>query len=215
MPKFRRTDRINEQLKQEISLLIRDNVRDPRVGLATITGVQTSPELDHAKVYFTALGDEDERKEILSGLRSAAPFIRHELGKRLHMRRIPELHFETDRVLAEALRIERLLSEALPKDTVPADSGDPDDSADSDDPAAGSTSDDPAVLADSHDSADSFDAVESGASADAIGADHPSESADADAAAADRNVAADESDARDDADGSGASADRDASPGHA
>lgn len=112
MPKFRRTDRINEQLKQEISILVRDEVRDPRVGLATITAVQTSPELDHAKVYFTALGEEDERQEILTGLRSASPFIRHELGKRLHMRRIPELHFELDRVLAEAMRIELLLAHA-------------------------------------------------------------------------------------------------------
>jgi ribosome-binding factor A len=116
MPKFRRTDRINEQLKQEISLLIRDQVRDPRVGLATITAVQTSPELDHAKVYITALGDEAEREEILVGLRSAAPFIRRELGKSLQMRRIPELHFEIDRVLAEAMRIEQLLREALPYD---------------------------------------------------------------------------------------------------
>ena len=121
MPKFRRTDRINEQLKQEISLLIRDQVRDPRVGLATITAVQTSPELDHAKVYITALGDEAEREEILVGLRSAAPFIRRELGKSLQMRRIPELHFEIDRVLAEAMRIEQLLREALPPDAPPSD----------------------------------------------------------------------------------------------
>ena len=121
MPKFRRTDRINEQLKQEISLLIRDQVRDPRVGLATITAVQTSPELDHAKVYITALGDEAEREEILVGLRSAAPFIRRELGKSLQMRRIPELHFEIDRVLAEAMRIEQLLREALPADAPSSD----------------------------------------------------------------------------------------------
>lgn len=121
MPKFRRTDRINEQLKQEISLLIRDQVRDPRVGLATITAVQTSPELDHAKVYITALGDEAEREEILVGLRSAAPFIRRELGKSLQMRRIPELHFEIDRVLAEAMRIEQLLREALPAEAAPSD----------------------------------------------------------------------------------------------
>ena len=115
MPSFKRTDRINEQLKQEISLLIRDEVRDPRVGLATVTAVQTSPELDHARVYFTALGDEEEREEVLAGLRSAAPFIRKALGQRLHMRRIPELHFEIDRVLAEAMRIEELLREALPE----------------------------------------------------------------------------------------------------
>jgi ribosome-binding factor A len=114
MPKFRRTDRINEQFKQEISLIVRDEVRDPRVGLATITAVQTSPELDHAKVYITTLGDEEERDEIIAGLRSAAPFIRKQLAGRLSMRRIPELHFEADRVLAEAMRIEQLLREALP-----------------------------------------------------------------------------------------------------
>ena len=117
MPKFRRTDRINEQFKQEISLIIRDEVRDPRVGLATITAVQASPELDHAKVYITTLGDEEERDEILVGLRSAAPFIRKQLAGRLSMRRIPELHFEADRVLAEATRIEQLLREALPHGT--------------------------------------------------------------------------------------------------
>ncbi len=118
MPRFRRTDRINEQLREEISLLVRDAVRDPRVSLATITAVQTSPELDHAKVYFTALGTDEERKELLAGLRSAAPFIRSQLSKRLHMRRIPELHFAIDRVLEGAQRIETLLREALP-DTPP------------------------------------------------------------------------------------------------
>ncbi len=127
MPQFRRTDRLNEAFKQEIALLLRDEVRDPRVALATITAVQTSPELDHAKVYFTALGGDDERKEVASGLRSAAPFIRAQLGKRMHMRRIPELHFELDRVLEEAERIERLLREALPHDAADGDgaAGDP------------------------------------------------------------------------------------------
>jgi ribosome-binding factor A len=120
MPKFKRTDRLNEQLREEISLLVRDEVRDPRVSLATITAVQTSPELDHAKVYFTALGTEEERTEILAGLRSAAPFVRSQLSKRLHIRRVPELHFELDRVLEEAQRIEQLLREALPPDR-PAD----------------------------------------------------------------------------------------------
>lgn len=123
MPQFRRTDRLNEQLRQEIILLLRDEVRDPRVALATITAVQTSPELDHAKIYFTALGDDDERTEVQAGLRSAAPFVRRELGKRLHIRRIPELHFEVDRVHEEAQKIERLLHEAL-ADAAPADDGD-------------------------------------------------------------------------------------------
>jgi ribosome-binding factor A len=138
MPRFRRTDRINEQLKQEISLIVRDEVRDPRVGLATITAVVTSPELDHARVYVTSLGDETEREEIIEGLRSAAAFVRKQLGGRLHMRRIPELHFEADRVLAEALRIEELLRQALPpeqRDQADAgDSADADGADDSDDP---------------------------------------------------------------------------------
>ena len=123
MAQFRRTDRLNEQLRQEITLLVRDEVRDPRVGLATITAVQTSPELDHAKVYFTAMGEDDERKEVLAGLRSAAPFLRRELGKRMHVRRVPELHFEIDRVIEEAQRIERLLHEALPHDPSPSGGG--------------------------------------------------------------------------------------------
>jgi ribosome-binding factor A len=144
MPKFRRTDRINEQLKQEISLIVRDEVRDPRVGLATITAVVTSPELDHARVYVTSLGDETEREEIIEGLRSAAPFVRKQLSGRLHMRRVPELHFEADRVLAEALRIEELLRQALPPElrnqpldaddsTAAADVVDSDDGDDADD----------------------------------------------------------------------------------
>ena len=112
---FRRTARINEQLRQEISFLIRDEVRDPRVGMATITAVETSPELDHAKVYVTALGGDEEKEALVAGLTSAAPFIRGQLGRRLHMRRIPELHFEIDRQLENAQRIESLLREALPE----------------------------------------------------------------------------------------------------
>lgn len=115
MPRYRRTDRINELLREEISLLVRNEVRDPRVGLATITAVETSPELDHARVYVTTLGDEQERAEVLEGLASAAPFIRTQLSRRLRMRRVPEIHFQYDRVLDEATRIERLLREALPE----------------------------------------------------------------------------------------------------
>ena len=125
MPKYRRTDRINELLREEISVLVRDEVRDPRVGLATVTAVQTSPEMDHAKVYVTTLAESDERAEMLAGLQSAAPYIRSQLSKRLHMRRVPELHFEFDRQLEEAMRIEALLREALP-DEKRAGADDPD-----------------------------------------------------------------------------------------
>jgi ribosome-binding factor A len=120
MARYKRTDRLNEQLRQEISILVRDAVRDPRVGLVTITAVESSRELDHARVYVTALGSDEEKEEAVAGLRSAAAFIRGELGRRLHIRRVPELHFQIDRVLEEAGRIDRLLREVLP-------AGEPDD----------------------------------------------------------------------------------------
>ena len=121
MPRYRRTDRINELLREEIALMLRNEVRDPRVGLATITAVETSPELDHARIYFTTLGEEEERAEVQAGLSSAAAFIRTQLSRRLHLRRVPELHFQYDRMLDEASRIEQLLREALPDDGAPSD----------------------------------------------------------------------------------------------
>ena len=110
MGRYRRTDRLNELLRQEISILLRTSVRDPAAQGATITAVDTSPELDHAKVYVTTLS-EDDREEAVTGLRRAAAYLRRELGGRLHMRRVPELHFMVDRQLDEAVRIERLLRE--------------------------------------------------------------------------------------------------------
>jgi len=115
MARFKRTDRLNEQLRQEISVLVRDEVRDPRVGMVTITAVETSPELDHAKIYINTLGDYQEKQEALAGLQSASPFIRSQLSRRLHIRRVPELHFQIDRVLEEAGRIEALLREVRPE----------------------------------------------------------------------------------------------------
>lgn len=109
MPRFQRTDRLNERLREEIAQLVGNEIRDPRVGLVTITAVETSPELDHAKVYFTVLGDEEEKEAALAGLRSAAGFVRTQLGRRMHIRRVPEIHFHLDRKLAEAIRIESLL----------------------------------------------------------------------------------------------------------
>lgn len=125
MPRYRRTDRINELLREEVTLLVRNEVRDPRVGVVTVTAVETSPELDHAKVYVTMLGDDEEREDAMAGLQSAAPFIRSQLGKRLRMRRVPELHFTLDRVLDEAMRIEALLREALPEREEPSEPASP------------------------------------------------------------------------------------------
>lgn len=111
----RRIERFNEQLKREITLLVREEVRDPRIGVVTVTAVEVSADLSVARVYVSVMGAEASKDESLEGLRAAAPFIRTELGRRLRVRRVPELRFELDRSLEYAQKIERLLDEALPE----------------------------------------------------------------------------------------------------
>jgi ribosome-binding factor A len=127
--------RLNEQLKREIAELIRTGVRDPRVGLVSVTAVQVATDLGSARVYVRALGDEAERAEALEGLRAAAPFLRRELGQILSIRRIPELRFHADRALEQAQRIERILSEVLPAEGEGPDEA-PQGDAGAGDPAA-------------------------------------------------------------------------------
>jgi len=106
----RRIDRIEEQLRIELSEIIEREIQDPRVGLTTVTGVKVSPDLRHARIFVTVLGDEAQRKKALEGLRSAASFVRRSLSKRLHhMRRIPEVTFDYDEVVEKGIRIEELL----------------------------------------------------------------------------------------------------------
>jgi ribosome-binding factor A len=119
----RRTARLNEQLKRELSELIRAEVRDPRVGLVTITGVHTTKDLGVARVHVRTLGSEGDRASTLEGLAAAAPFLRTALGKILRIRRVPELRFQEDRSMEHARRIEEVLSEVIP----PPGSDTPDD----------------------------------------------------------------------------------------
>jgi ribosome-binding factor A len=108
----RRIDRIEEQLRMELSEIIEREIQDPRIGLATVTAVKVSPDLRHARVFVTALGDAAQRKKMLEGLRSAASFVRRSLSKRLHhLRRIPELSFDYDEAVEKGMRIEELLDQ--------------------------------------------------------------------------------------------------------
>jgi len=118
----RRTARLNEQLKRELSGLIRTDVRDPRVGVVTITGVETTKDLDLAKVHVRTLGSDEERATTLEGLAAAAPFLRTALGKVLRIRRVPALRFQEDRSLEHAQRIEQILSEVIRRDEEPDES---------------------------------------------------------------------------------------------
>jgi ribosome-binding factor A len=108
----KRAPRLNEQLKRELTQLLQFEVRDPRIGMVTVTAVEVSPDLYHAKVYYTMLGEEEERRSAHEGLRAAAGFLRTEIGRRMRIRRAPELHFSFDASLDYAMHIERLLREA-------------------------------------------------------------------------------------------------------
>jgi ribosome-binding factor A len=108
----KRTERLNEQLRRELTELLKFEVKDPRIGVVTVTGVEVAPDLYHAKVFYSMLGDEEEKRVAEEGLRAAAGFLRTELGRRLRIRRAPELHFRFDGTLQHAMHIERLLQEA-------------------------------------------------------------------------------------------------------
>jgi ribosome-binding factor A len=107
----RRPERLAEQIREEVSLIIAGEVEDPRVGFATVTDVKLSADLRHAKVYVSVIGTENEVKGSLVALRHASGFIRHQLGAVLRMRHTPELHFAHDDAELRAARIEELLSE--------------------------------------------------------------------------------------------------------
>jgi ribosome-binding factor A len=108
----RRVDRIEEQLRIELSEILEREVSDPRVRLVTVTRVKVSPDLRHARVFVSALGGPEDRKKILQGLRSAAGYARRSLGQRLHhLRRTPELTFDYDETVEKEIRIEQLLDQ--------------------------------------------------------------------------------------------------------
>lgn len=123
-PMSKRRARLNEQLRRELSELIRLQVRDPRVGLVTITGVDIAGDLGSARVYVRVVGGADEMAVSLQGLGAAAPFLRTQLGRILHLRRIPELRFQEDRSYEGAARIEHVLTEVFPETDEASPGGD-------------------------------------------------------------------------------------------
>ncbi len=106
-----RTRRVDELLREEIGALLAKEVADPRIGFATITDVETSPDLRHAKVWVSVIGDPADRAETLRALQRSMGFVRHELGRRLRIRRIPELHVREDDSAVRGTRVLHLLEE--------------------------------------------------------------------------------------------------------
>ncbi|MBI2187903.1 MAG: 30S ribosome-binding factor RbfA [Acidobacteria bacterium] len=105
-----RPDRVGDQIRQELSeLLTRGAVHDPGIGFITLTRVQVSADLQHARVFYTSMGDEKARRETSQALERATPFFRRHLGARLRLRRVPELEFRFDQSIEQQDRIEQIL----------------------------------------------------------------------------------------------------------
>ena len=111
MSRFKRADRVADLIQIEISDILLKQVRDPRIGAVTITGAKVSDDLRTARIFFVELGKDQCSAEVKTGLASATGFLRRELGRRLQLRRVPELLFSYDPSFAYGNRIERLISE--------------------------------------------------------------------------------------------------------
>ena len=106
-----RPERVADQLRAELADLLRREVHDPGVGFVTLTRVQVTPDLQLARVFYTALGDDAARRNSGRALQRAASFLRRQVGSRLRLRRVPELTFVYDDSIASQDRIEQILSE--------------------------------------------------------------------------------------------------------
>jgi ribosome-binding factor A len=107
----RRVERVGEAMREVIAELLVREIKDPRVGMVTLTTVEVSPDLRHARVYFSCLGDAAARQRTAAGLQSAAGFIKGQLAKRLRLRYAPEINFVSDPSLEHADRIATLLKD--------------------------------------------------------------------------------------------------------
>ncbi len=108
---YKRSDRVADLIKVELSDIIFREIKDPRIGMVTITGAKVTDDLTLARVYFVEMGRDTFSPETLKGLEQAKGFMKRELGKRLKLRRIPELIFTPDESFAYGSRIEKLLAE--------------------------------------------------------------------------------------------------------
>ena len=111
MPQGSRPDRVADQIRAELALLLTREVHDPGIGFVTITRVQMTADLQQARVFYTALGDDKARKNSERAIDRAGPFLRRQIGSRLRLKRVPELTFLYDESIAGQDRIERLLNE--------------------------------------------------------------------------------------------------------
>ena len=103
--------RVNEAVREVLSARIAEGLNDPRIGFVTLTSVETSPDLRHARVYVSVLGDEAARSDTLAGLDSAHGLLQQAIGRELRMKRTPTLQFVFDESIARGMRISELLDD--------------------------------------------------------------------------------------------------------
>ena len=118
---FARTDRVAEQIRRDLSELIRAEIRDPRVQQVSITAVEVTPDYSHAKIFYTALVAESERDALAQGLKRASGFLRHELSRQLMLRTVPELHFVYDTSVERGISLSSLIDTAVARSADDAD----------------------------------------------------------------------------------------------
>lgn len=123
MPSFRPI-RVGELIQAEIAELMLRHLKDPRIKMSTISHVDVSPDLRHAKLYISHLGSEAEQEDAIEGFRHAAGFIRRQLGKRLKLRYVPQLSFQLDTAIAYGVKVSRMLNELVPSEDTTATEGD-------------------------------------------------------------------------------------------
>ncbi len=105
----RRPQRVADLVRHEVAAILQREVKDPRVGFVTVTDVEMSPDLRVARVFYSVLGESDQRRDTGQGLASASAYIRREVGRRLHLKVVPELRFVYDTSLERGLRIEAVI----------------------------------------------------------------------------------------------------------
>lgn len=137
-----RVERVAEQVREEVSLILATEVSDPGVGLVTVTRVKVTPDLSLARIYWTLLGGPAEKKKTTQALSRAAKFVRHLLAERLALRRAPEVVFQYDEGLAAHTRVEEILHELHEQEAARATAAADSATTDTPAPTAPSTDDD-------------------------------------------------------------------------
>lgn len=116
-----RMRRVNEAIREVVSAHISEDLSDPRIGFVTVTAVDTSTDLRHARVYVTVLGDDRQRTAALDGLASSRGFLQAQIGSELTMKRTPTLEFRYDESTDRGIRVSQLIEEAAPRERLPDD----------------------------------------------------------------------------------------------